>query len=409
MPLVGSLGDLLPLLNLGTVLTSRGHAVTVIAPPPYEGLITRTGLGFVALADACSYAHSASDKILLNTRYYGLFFRRHAVPWNLAIYKLLRDRKGTDMATVSPDRANLWADLFANAEMRIAAVRIHIDLPIIEGVTVSARRLPDSCVQTKLTEQWQSQWREGICRIGADVESRCVRQSVESASSSVPRLGSWPAWIGRAVYSGHPLAAYGFIPPPAHPGCRFVFSDPGWAGSHIVFIAGTDGTLNSWWDTFLEVSISLCNRLKAKGVILGERRVITISPRSGLRFTQNVFVSLSDALRGAALIVHHGGIGTAAAALRHGIPQLIVPRVFAQPSNAEWMRRLGVAAVVAPRNYRLLNLLSSVEFLLTDRSVHRRTIELSRRAETSADLNEVSSWVERVTGAEPPCRESHFA
>jgi rhamnosyltransferase subunit B len=50
----------------------------------------------------------------------------------------------------------------------------------------------------------------------------------------------------------------------------------------------------------------------------------------------------------AAAIIHHGGIGTLAQALRSGRPQLIVPYFADQPDNAARARRLGVARVLPP-------------------------------------------------------------
>jgi rhamnosyltransferase subunit B len=54
----------------------------------------------------------------------------------------------------------------------------------------------------------------------------------------------------------------------------------------------------------------------------------------------------------ARLIVHHGGIGTTAQALRAGRPQLIVPIFADQPDNAARAARLGVARVLRRSRYR---------------------------------------------------------
>ena len=48
----------------------------------------------------------------------------------------------------------------------------------------------------------------------------------------------------------------------------------------------------------------------------------------------------------AAAIVHQGGIGTTAQALRAGRPMLVVPWSHDQPDNAERVRRLSVTRVV---------------------------------------------------------------
>jgi sterol 3beta-glucosyltransferase len=50
----------------------------------------------------------------------------------------------------------------------------------------------------------------------------------------------------------------------------------------------------------------------------------------------------------AACVVHHGGAGTTAAALRAGVPAVIVPHTLDQPIWAEFARALGCAGAVIP-------------------------------------------------------------
>jgi UDP:flavonoid glycosyltransferase YjiC (YdhE family) len=53
----------------------------------------------------------------------------------------------------------------------------------------------------------------------------------------------------------------------------------------------------------------------------------------------------------AAAIVHHGGIGTTAEAIRSGRPQLVVPVGDDQPDNAARLERLGLAATVPLKRF----------------------------------------------------------
>lgn len=67
------------------------------------------------------------------------------------------------------------------------------------------------------------------------------------------------------------------------------------------------------------------------------------------------YVPLRALLPHAAALMHHGGIGTTAEALRAGTPQLIIPLSHDQFDNAERVKALGVGArldatrVTAPR------------------------------------------------------------
>merc|ERR1712039_561752 len=53
-----------------------------------------------------------------------------------------------------------------------------------------------------------------------------------------------------------------------------------------------------------------------------------------------------------ACTVHHGGAGTTAAALRAGVPTIVVPLGYDQPIHGEWVAKLGVG--VHTRNYKEL-------------------------------------------------------
>jgi rhamnosyltransferase subunit B len=92
---------------------------------------------------------------------------------------------------------------------------------------------------------------------------------------------------------------------------------------------------------------------------LGRRAVLLVGDRAFLQHenfaSRDVFVCAyaphSLLFARAAAIVHHGGIGTLAQALRSGRPQLIVPHFADQFDNAARAARLEVALIVPRRRY----------------------------------------------------------
>jgi rhamnosyltransferase subunit B len=94
-------------------------------------------------------------------------------------------------------------------------------------------------------------------------------------------------------------------------------------------------------------------------LILRRRVVLLVGGEAGGEFAHlqsaEVFIAAyaphSALFPRAAAIVHHGGIGTLAQALRSGRPQLIVPHFADQPDNAARARRLGVARILPPRRF----------------------------------------------------------
>jgi UDP:flavonoid glycosyltransferase YjiC (YdhE family) len=66
----------------------------------------------------------------------------------------------------------------------------------------------------------------------------------------------------------------------------------------------------------------------------------------------------------ACLVVHHGGIGTSAQALRAGKPQLVTPFLADQPDNAARLARLGLARVVDGRAITAARISRELKILL---------------------------------------------
>jgi UDP:flavonoid glycosyltransferase YjiC (YdhE family) len=77
-------------------------------------------------------------------------------------------------------------------------------------------------------------------------------------------------------------------------------------------------------------------------------------------------------------VVHQGGVGTTAQALRAGRPQLIVPFIADQPDNAARIVRLGVGRSLAREFYGPRRAAAELSALLDDPSYTARSAELGR-------------------------------
>jgi rhamnosyltransferase subunit B len=78
----------------------------------------------------------------------------------------------------------------------------------------------------------------------------------------------------------------------------------------------------------------------------------------------------------AALIVHQGGVGTTAQAMRAGRPMLVMPYSHDQPDNARRMRRLGVAGVIQREDYTAERAARRIERVLRHPRFARRAAEV---------------------------------
>jgi rhamnosyltransferase subunit B len=80
----------------------------------------------------------------------------------------------------------------------------------------------------------------------------------------------------------------------------------------------------------------------------------------------------------AAAIVHHGGVGTTAQALRAGKPQLIVPFAGDQPDNAARIVRMGVGRTLSPSAYGSRRAAAELSDLCSDPAIAARAARMGK-------------------------------
>jgi UDP:flavonoid glycosyltransferase YjiC (YdhE family) len=98
----------------------------------------------------------------------------------------------------------------------------------------------------------------------------------------------------------------------------------------------------------------------------------------------------------AAVVVHHGGIGTSGRALAAGLPQLIIPRGFDQFDNAQRVTRIGAGVSIDRHRADSVVLSSSIRMLLTDASIKRCCREIMAELASSDADEETCKVVERL-------------
>jgi rhamnosyltransferase subunit B len=386
---VGTNGDVLPLLAIAAELRRRAHRTTLIAGRGFAETAASLSVEYVSLSTAEDHKAVARDKPILSTRYAALFMARHSVSWNQTILEAIRNRLSPDLVVVTAERPNLWADLVAHRHFAVPLIRAVIDLPALPDLIPSA--LPPSQVQRVLDARVGKAWSEYFGQSGTKTALNHIYRITKSVRPLVPTIALWPDWIPTNDKIRGLRKAFGFMPLPAAQ--NESHSDRIGPRDQLVFVAGTEGTITSWLQHFIDASSAACRELGKPGILIGSNGASDESrPQFGL--TSMCFTPLHEVLIGADAVVHHGGIGTSAAALEAGIPQLAIPRVFMQPMNAEWMRRLGVCTVIHPREWTATNATKVLRDLLADQRIKSRAKELATRIDRPAALNAVCTFLE---------------
>lgn len=118
---------------------------------------------------------------------------------------------------------------------------------------------------------------------------------------------------------------------------------------------------------FYRHGAAVADALRCRAVLLvGEGQVEACAALQSTTIFVAAYAPHSFVFARAAAIIHHGGIGTLAQALRAGRPQLIVPFFADQLDNAARVHALGVALVMTPRQFDARSALAPMRRLMTD-------------------------------------------
>jgi rhamnosyltransferase subunit B len=143
----------------------------------------------------------------------------------------------------------------------------------------------------------------------------------------------------------------------------------------VVFTLGSSAVAAA--GRFYEESLDAVRRLRIRAVLQTggfERNV----PRDAVDVNTFVIDRAPHQLLfpRAAAVVHPGGAGTLAQALRAGRPMLVVPHAHDQPDNAARATRLGVARTVRQHSYRGARVARELERVLGDKGIQARAQEV---------------------------------
>lgn len=392
---VGSAGDVFPMVSIGASLGLRGHQVTVVGPPVNREFAIRNGIDdYVPISSDNQYASSLKDKYLLETRYHGLFLLRYAVAWNTTIYTEIRLRACPELRILSVDRPNVWGDLLAHTQLKIPLLRVSIDLPITGEDRSNVMTLPAGRPQQRLMASWFHAWNENMQQLGVHTGTNQPMRLFRRVRPSVPTIGLWPDSITGGWGKRAGVQSFGFVPP-SNIGvdkCGTYIPQPD--RKVVVFVAGTEGTTKDWLGKFIKVSIQVCKCLGCDGVVVGGE-VEDITDEFPPFFTWEKFRPLSTLLPYSSVIVHHGGIGTAAAALKYGVPQLVIPRVFAQPYNAERLQRMGLCVVMPPKSYTVSNATEQIRAMLANVDIPSQIRKVYDDSKLEVDMPTLCEFLEK--------------
>ncbi|HEU4618183.1 MAG TPA: nucleotide disphospho-sugar-binding domain-containing protein [Gammaproteobacteria bacterium] len=357
---IGSLGDNLPFLGLGAELARRGHDVTVATSEHYESLVRRCGLAFIGTVTEAEYRLATGDPELFDARKGFAAVMSRVVEYNRRLFGVVEEQMRRGPLTVVAHTLDFASRAVAD-KTGLPVVRVHLQPSVVR--TSHAVPVTRGTIDYSFLPHWTKRglWSlvdrimidpalaPGVNEIRARLDLPPVRRvfvsQIDSPLLTLAMFPEWfaprqPDWPSKLRQCGFPLFdAPGSLEMPAEAE-RFLADGP----APIVF---TPGSAMRFAQAFFAAAVGACETLGRRGILLTSHaeQVPERLPGFAARFD---YLPLSAALPRCAALVHHGGIGTTAAALAAGVPQVVVPFSHDQPDHAHRVLRLGVGRRIMP-------------------------------------------------------------
>lgn len=402
----GSAGDLFPFLKLAEGLRQRGFPVTFVAPALHEPMARQPGMTFHG-----TFADPAvlNDPDLWHPR------RGFSVVWRavrpglrelLPIVQSLPD--GPCLILAHP-LALPEADLCRALRPGVKVVTAYLapsNMPTVYDPLVLGRwKVPRWIPHGVRRWLWRQVGKRvidpvAVPEINADRAAHGLppahslfRLMAEAPDLSVTLFPQWfgptkPDWPTPLVCGEFPL----YDPAPDAPFSPELTQFLAAGEAPVIF---THGTGNHQAGPYFAHALGAVKRLGRRAIFLTAHReqVPAELPNTVLWQAYLPFKSLLP--HGAAL-VHHGGIGSIAEALRAGVPQLIVPLAFDQFDNAERVALLGAGLCLPHSRLSTRRLASKLEKILSSPFIPSQAAFISRRLNPLPTLDKLLSEISKT-------------
>lgn len=412
---VGSHGDVHPFVGIGKALRDRGHRVTMITSEPFRGVAERNGIDFVGTVTAAEYDAMTSHPDLWHPKkgLRVLFDRDLMRRYLPVVFGAIRERYEPGN-TVLVGGTLGYAARIAQEALGIPYATAHpqpmsccsVSDPPVGANGVNGTWLPSPLIRMAY---WFAEWwltdpiiAPSVNEFRATLGLPPVKRILMKWSPSPQRvIGMFPEWFGHISDGGPAFRHAGFVmfddaagrQTPEHLS-RFLADGP----APVVFSFGSAMRNGR---PYFDAAVEACRTLNIRGVLLakgGEQIPEKLPPN--VRHAD--YAPFSDVFPRAACVVHHGGLGTSAQAMRAGVPQLVMPMAYDQADNAVRMRRNGVGRVLYPRRFTGRRVADALKSILADDAMKRAAKEVSARFHGADGAAVAARLAEELVGKDAP-------
>jgi rhamnosyltransferase subunit B len=404
---LGSLGDLHPFIALGLELRDRGHDIVFATVKDYRSRIEAIGFEFHSIRpDYVTINDKEMMEMMMDLRKGPERVVRDYILANVrdTYTDLLQAAQGADLIVSSE---LIYASRIVAEKMQIrwvlcvlAAVSFlsayePMVLPGMEGLA-KLRSLGAGVnrVVKNFAKFLSRDWAEPVHQLRRELALPPVGNPIfDDKYSSDLNLALFSKALGKPQPDWHPktvLAGFAFYDGQTEPIAKLEqFLAEGEAP--IVFTLGSAAVMAA--GDFYQISLEAAQQLNRRAVLLiGKNQPPENLPESAIALD---YVPFSQIFPHACAIVHQGGVGTTAQALRSGKPTIIVPYSHDQPDNAARMERLGTSRTIRRDRYTVSQVVQELRELLSNPNYAAKAAEVGKIVQSENGVKVACDAIEK--------------
>ena len=418
---VGTLGDMYPFISLAQAMKLRGHRISFLAPAVHEDLVRSAGLAFHPLGSREDYLALVNNPDIWDSQ------KAFAALWRGTLGNL-KQIPAFIQSLPAEEPCLLLTHPFALPAAALAKAARR-DMPIVgayvapanmrtvhDPLTIGPFRLPSWLPMNWRRWAWRridARFADPVARADLNLERRlkgldAVVHVVEHmhtvADLSLTLFPSWfaqdqPDWPRPRRSGEFPL----YDPNPGQQLPEEVERFLAAGDAPIVF---TPGTGHKHARSYFVHALDAARRLGRRAIFLTPypEQLPSIAPNSGILWQP--YVPMRRLLVRAAAIVHHGGVGTVAEALRAGIPQVIVPLAHDQFDNGARVEALGVGRSIKAGRATGPALKTVLASLLSSNTASAQCKIAAERLRETPDWNAICEAMEALLSGSMSCPQA---
>jgi UDP:flavonoid glycosyltransferase YjiC (YdhE family) len=229
--------------------------------------------------------------------------------------------------------------------------------------------------------------------LGLEPVDRVMHRWMHSPQLVIAFFPEWfaavqPDWPANTHAVGFPLWDGEGEPAPLEEAEEFLNA----GAAPVIF---TPGSAGSTMHRFFRESVEAARRLGLRAMLVTNYPE-QIPPNLPADIRVFGYLPFSQVLPRAALLVHHGGIGTLAQGIKAGIPHLVVPNGYDQFDSGWRIEKMGLGSSIPQTRYRARRVARTIRAILGDGNGAERRKEYASRIDGELAIARACDLIESL-------------